>query len=325
MTELPLFPLTSVGSFPKQDYLLAARRAYAKKEMVAEDLRALEQTATREWIEFQEKIGLDVLVDGEQYRGDMVAYFADHLRGFTQGSLVESYGNRFYKKPVITGNVSWQEPITVDFFQFAQGLTEKPVKAIVTGPYTMYHWSFDDHYARKEDAIIDLAQAVRQEVVALVNAGAKYVQIDEPALSAVPDDLPLVKNGLDIVTTNISGIEFFTHICYGKFEKIYPPMLDLPIDNYDLEIANRDFQILPLLQKYPFTKKLSLGVLDVHSHEIESPQRIKNLLDQALTVIPAERLWVSPDCGLKTRTVEEAKRKLEVMARTVREFRNGYS
>lgn len=193
--RFPLFPLTCVGSFPKPDYLLQARRAYAKEEISAEGLAAAEQKATCFWLEFQEHVGLDLLVDGEQYRGDMVAYFAEHLSGFSDGGLVESYGNRFYKKPVIVEKVCWTRSITVDHFRFAQQATTKPVKAIVTGPYTMYHWSFDDYYPSKEEALQDLAHAVRQEVLALTQAGATFIQIDEPAMSAVPEDFPLVKRG----------------------------------------------------------------------------------------------------------------------------------
>ena len=317
---LPLFVTSTVGSFPKPDYLLEGRGKFSRKEISREELDALERRATEFWIKQQEEIGLDVLVDGEQYRGDMVAYFADIMPGFEIGGLVRSYGNRYYHKPIIVGEVKWPGPITVGWWKFAQGLTAKPIKGMLTGPYTIMDWSFNDYYPDRRTACFALATGIRKEVEALVEAGATIIQIDEPALSVRPEELDFALEAMHIVTDNITAY-FITHICYGAFEFIYPQMLKLPVDNFDLEMSNSGLDLIGLFEKDPFTKDLSFGVLDVHSHVVETPTVVKERMEKALQVIQPETLWVDPDCGLKTRTVEEAQGKLRAMVAAVREVR----
>ena len=317
---LPLLPTSAVGSFPKPDYVLEARAKFARKEMTRKELDALERQATEFWIEQQEEIGLDVLVDGEQYRGDMVAYFADIMDGFEMGGLVRSYGNRYYHKPIIVGKVKRPGPITVTWWKFAQGLTSKPVKGMLTGPYTIMDWSFNDYYPDRKAACFALATEIRKEVESLVEAGAKIVQIDEPALSVRPEEIDFALEAMHIVTDGIPAY-FITHICYGAFEFMYPRMLDLPVDNFDLEMSNSGLDLISLFEKDPFTKDLSFGVLDVHSHVIETPTIVRERIEKALQVIQPEALWVDPDCGLKTRRVEEAQGKLRSMVAAVRELR----
>ena len=318
--KLPLFVTSTVGSFPKTDYVLEGRGKFARKEISQKDLEALERRATEFWIKQQEEIGLDVLVDGEQYRGDMVAYFAEILPGFERGGLVRSYGNRYYHKPIIVGEVKWPGPITVGWWKFAQGLTTKPVKGMLTGPYTIMDWSFNDYYPDRKTACFALATGIRKEVEALVEAGATIIQIDEPALSVRPEELDFALEAMHIVTDNITAY-FITHICYGAFEFIYPQMLKLPVDNFDLEMSNSGLDLIGLFEKDPFTKDLSFGVLDVHSHVVEAPAVVKERIEKALEVVQPETLWVDPDCGLKTRTVEEAQGKLRAMMEAVRELR----
>src|SRR5579875_942938 len=185
--DLPLLPTTSVGSFPKPDYLVKARADFNQGKIRAVDLEEAEKRAIEFWIGKQEELGVDVLVDGEMYRGDMVAYFADQLSGFEQGGLVRSYGNRYYHKPIIVGEVKWKGPITVKWWRYAQGLTSKPVKGIVTGAYTLMDWSFNEFYATRRHVCLALAKEVRKEVEALIRAGCKVIQIDEPAISARPN------------------------------------------------------------------------------------------------------------------------------------------
>ncbi|MFQ5846557.1 MAG: methionine synthase [Candidatus Methylomirabilales bacterium] len=317
---LPLFVTSTVGSFPKPDYLVEGRGKFARKEMSRKELDALERRATEFWIGQQEEIGLDVLVDGEQYRGDMVAYFADVMPGFEMGGLVRSYGNRYYHKPIIAGEMQWPGPITVSWWKFAQGLTAKPVKGMLTGPYTIMDWSFNDYYPDRKSACLALAREIRKEVEALVEAGAKIIQIDEPALSVRPEELDFALEAMHIATDNIPAY-FITHICYGAFEFIYPQMLQLPVENFDLEMSNSGLDLISLFEKDPFTKDLSFGVLDVHSHAVETPAMVKERIEKALQVIRSEALWVDPDCGLKTRTVEEAQGKLRAMVAAVREVR----
>ncbi|MBS3815343.1 MAG: methionine synthase [Hadesarchaea archaeon] len=319
--DLPILPTTAVGSYPKPSELKKARKKFLKGKLESEDLRPLEEKYTREWIEIQEEVGLDVLVDGEMYRGDMATYFAREMNGFSISGLVRSYDNRYYRKPVIKSEIEWKEPITVDYWRFAQDLTDKPVKGVLTGPYTMMDWSFNEHYPNREEACLALARELRKEVEALADAGAKIIQIDEPASSARPKELPeFGEKAMRIMTEGIDAY-FITHICYGAFEFIYPEMLDLSVDNFDLEMSNSDLDLVKVFEKEPFTKDISFGVVDVHSHVLEEKSVVKDRIDRALGVLEPEKVWIDPDCGLKTRTREETIGKLEVMTKAVNEKR----
>jgi 5-methyltetrahydropteroyltriglutamate--homocysteine methyltransferase len=318
--QLPLFPTTSVGSFPKPDYLVRARADFAKGKITAQQLRDLERKATAFWIETQENLGVDVLVDGEMYRGDMVAYFAERLPGFTEGGLVRAYGNRYYHKPIITGEVSWPGPVTVDSWQFAQSLTKKPVKGMLTGAYTIMDWSFNEHYSDRRATAMALAAVVRKEVEALIAAGCKIVQIDEPALSVRPEELPIALEAMERTTKDLDAY-FVTHACYGEFDHIYPGMLDLAVDNFDLEMSNSDLDLLEIFRRHPFTKDISFGVVDVHSHRMEALEAVRGRVEKALTILPKEIIWIDPDCGLKTRTVEQASEKLRLCVEAAKSFR----
>ncbi len=319
--HLPLFPTTSVGSFPKPDYVLKARSDFSKGKITQEQLSEFERKATAFWIETQEKLGVDVLVDGEQYRGDMVAYFAERMPGFAEGGLVRSYGNRYYHKPVITGEVKWPGPVTVEWWKYAQSLTKKPVKGMLTGAYTIMDWSFNEFYPDRKATAMALAGVIRKEVEALIAAGCKIIQIDEPALSVRPEELAIATEAMEKTTQGLNAY-FITHACYGAFEYIYPGMLNLAVDNFDLEMSNSDLNLLELFRRHPFTKDISFGVVDVHSHVIEDVPAVRKRIAQALTILPKEGVWVDPDCGLKTRTIEEAIDKLRVCVEAARAFRN---
>jgi len=311
---------TSVGSFPKPDYLAKARTQFSRGEITEEELHSLEKKATAEVIKFQEEIGIDILVHGEMERGDMTTYFAERLEGFGISGLVRSYGNRYYRKPVVLGEVKRKAPMTVDTFKFAQSLTSKPVKGMLTGPYTMTDWSFNEYYPTRRDTALALAQVIHQEVSDLEKAGAKYIQIDEPALSTRPEEIDLAIEAMAIVTKGITA-KTISHICYGDFSKIYPRLLDLPVDQLDLEFANSNFANLELFRNPRFTKEIAVGVVDVHSHVIETKEQVKANIKKALEVFPVEKVYIDPDCGLKTRSVEEAQAKLKVMIEAVREVK----
>ncbi|HEV2493353.1 MAG TPA: methionine synthase [Terriglobia bacterium] len=319
--DLPLFPTTSVGSFPKPDYLAKARTDFARKKISRADLEAVERRATEFWIRKQEELDVDVLVDGEMYRGDMVAYFAEKLSGFEQGGLVRSYGNRYYHKPIITGEVHWTSPMTIDWWKYAQGLTARPVKGMLTGPYTVMDWSFNEHYPDRRATCLALAVPIRQEVEALIEAGAKIIQIDEPASSVRPEELALIIEAMHVVTDGLPAY-FISHLCYGDFETIYPAMLDLPVDNFDMEFSNSQLDMLSLFRKHRYTKDISFGVVDVHSHLVEPEPVVEERLRRGLDVLPKEAIWVDPDCGLKTRTVDEAIGKMKALVNVAKAFRN---
>jgi 5-methyltetrahydropteroyltriglutamate--homocysteine methyltransferase len=307
---------TSVGSLPKPPYILEARSKRARGEIDVEELRNLERSATKEWIEFQNSIDTDLIVDGEQYRGDMVAFFAEEMPGLEIGGLVRSYGNRYYRKPIATGAVGRDHPWTVEWWQFAQAQTDKPVKGMLTGPYTICDWSFNEHYENRRDFVLDLARAVRDEALDLERAGARYIQIDEPAASTRMDELDLVIEAMRIVTEPLS-VHTITHICYGDFHNAYPKMLDIPVDQIDLEFANSEYSLLEAFERVPFDKYIGLGVVDVHSHVIETVEEIADGIRQSLKYIPPGRMFIDPDCGLKTRTVDEAKKLLTHIKRAV--------
>ena len=318
--ELPLFPTTSVGSFPKPDAVRKARRKFDKGEITREDLHAVETEATLFWMRTQEELGIDILVDGEMYRGDMVAYFAEEMGGFEQSGLVRSYGNRYYRKPIITGPIEWKSQMTVERWSWAQQQTKKPVKGMLTGPYTIMDWSFDEHYPNRRDCAMAIARELRKEVEALIEAGCKIVQVDEPALSVRPEELPMAYEAVEVVTKDLPAY-FINHVCYGEFEKIYPDMLRMPVHNLDLEMSNSDLDMLALFKKTPFTKDISFGLTDVHSHRIDDVAAVRERLSRAAQVIPPEQIWADPDCGLKTRSVEEAIGQLRVVAEAAASLR----
>jgi 5-methyltetrahydropteroyltriglutamate--homocysteine methyltransferase len=318
--DLPVLPATTCGSLPKPETLVEARRRHARGELTGAALDDESRRAIEFWIRTQERLGLDVLVDGEMYRGDMVTYFAESMQGFAPGGLVRSYGNRYYRKPIITGAVRWPGPITVSWWQFAQSLTTRPVKGMVTGPYTMMDWSFSEHYLDRRNACLAIARQVRREVEALVAAGARIIQIDEPALSVRPDELGFAIEALEVVTQGLPAY-FITHACYGAFEAIYPGMLALPVDNLDLAISHSSLDLLALFARDPFTKDMSVGVIDVHTHTIESQAEVVARIRRATRLLALESIWVSPDCGLKTRTVQEAEEKLAGMTEATRVVR----
>ncbi len=318
---LPLLPTTSVGSFPKPDYLIKARADFAKKKIGPQELEKTERQATEFWIRKQEELGVDVLVDGEMYRGDMVAYFAENMPGFETGGLVRSYGNRYYHKPIITAEVRWEGPLTVKWWKYAQSLTSKPVKGMLTGPYTVMDWSFNEFYPDRRRACLALAREIRKEVEALIEAGCKVIQIDEPAISVRAEELPFVVEAMRIVSSGLPAY-FITHICYGAFEYVYPKVLELPVDNVDLDMSATAPRRLVMMQKDLFTKDISYGVVDSHSHVVEEVSIVEERLRKALQVLPKEAIWVDPDCGLKTRTVDEAIAKMKALVAAATALRN---
>ncbi len=311
---------TTVGSFPKPPNLEKARNQHARGALSTDALKELEREETIRLIRRQEEIGLDVLVDGELYRGDMTTYFAELMPGFAISNPVRSYGNRYYRKPIAVGPIRRKKALTVDWWKFAQSQTPKPIKGMLTGPYTMMDWSFNEYYPSRAAMAMDLAEAIREEALALQEAGAQYIQIDEPAVSVRPEELSLAVRALGRATEGLKA-KTITHICYGDFDVIYPALLDLPVDMIDLEMANSRYDLLDRFRANPFTKEIGYGVLDVHSHRIESKEEIKRGILRGLEVLKPEQMYVDPDCGLKTRTEEEAFAKLEAMVAAVREVR----
>lgn len=320
-----ILPTTSVGSLPKPPYLLEARRQVSRKRLDPAALADLERRATEEWIRRQEEIGIDLLVDGEMYRGDMVAFFADQMDGFEIAGLVRSYGNRYYPKPAVVAPVGRRGPLTVAWFTFAQKLTSAPVKGMLTGPYTIAEWSFNEYYPTRRELVLELARAIHDEAVDLEKAGARYIQIDEPAIHTRPqEDFDLAVEAMEVVTNGLSAYTI-THVCYGDVPRIYPAMLRLPVRQIDLALKNDDFALLDTFRSPRFTKDIGLGVIDAHNHRVESSEEVADGIRRSLKVISLPQVYISPDCGLKTRTADEAAAKLAAMVEGTRLIRKGLS
>ncbi|MGH7859140.1 MAG: methionine synthase [Candidatus Binatia bacterium] len=319
--ELPPLPVTAVGSYGKPEALTKGRTALAQKKIDRAELRSLEEEATAMWIGFQNEIGVDVPVDGEMYRGDMVAFFAEEMDGFEEGGLVRSYGNRFYRKPIITGEIRWRGPMTVDWWRYSQSLTEAPVKGMLTGGYTVMDWSFNEHYPDRRAAALAFATELRKEVEALIAAGCKIVQIDEPALSVRANELDVAVEAMEITTSGLDAY-FITHACYGSFETLFPGMFHMPVDNFDLTTEKYGIALVEMFAREAGDADLSYGVVDPHSHVIEPLEEVEARIRAALELVPADRLWLDPDCGLKTRTVAESQDKMRVIAQAAKRVRD---
>ena len=318
---------TAVGSYPKPDYILKSRTKVSRGQMSREELFELEKKATAHWIKLQEDMDLDLLVDGEMYRGDMVTYFSEEMEGFDISGLVRSYGNRYYRKPIAVGPVGRNSDITVSWWRYAQSLTDRPVKGMLTGPYTIVDWSFNEYYPSREAFVLDVARAVHDEAVALEKAGAKYIQIDEPALSVRADEMELGSRALGIVTEGLNAFTIshtaeYTHT-YAESSELFDIIANLPVDMLDLETVNSDYFILDLFRRKGLApgKYISLGVVDSHTHEVEPVAQIKEGIRRGLEVFPADRLYVKPDCGLKTRLEDEAVGKMRNIVTAAREIK----
>lgn len=319
--ELPYLPTTTVGSFPKHAELAELRYKVAKGVQPPTELSRKEKISAEIWLKDQERLGLDILVNGEMERSDLVSFFAKKISGFDPGGTVRGYGNRYYKRPIIKQKLEWQEPITLDMWRFVQRMTHKPVKAVISGPYTLMDWSFNEYYSSREAACRDLAAILRKEIAALNEAGAKIIQIDEPALTSRPEEFSLVMDGIKEIIGH-SKSYFILHACYGDLPAIWKKMERLPVDNFSLEMTNTRFSYLKLLKKWPTDKDISVGFIDSHNHNVETPQQVAQRIRLALSFLPIQQVWVSPDCGLKTRSVEETLGKLGSMVKAAQAERN---
>lgn len=318
--DLPLFPVTTVGSLPKNHELKELRYKVEHGVQSPQELERKERLATEVWIHEQERLGLDILVDGEISRSDMITDFAKHINGFFPGGTVRVYGNRYYRKPIIREKLNLQGPFLAEKWAHIQRMTKKPLKAIMTGPYTLMDWSFNEYYSSREDTVEDLTKIMKKEVQALIQAGAKIIQIDEPALASHPEEFPLLSNAIKELTSGHNAY-FILHHSYGDLTALWKKIIRLPVDNIDLELTSSGSSLLSVIKKNPTKKDISVGIIDSHTHHIDTPRQVGDHIRTCLKSIPAKQIWFSPDCGLKTRSAEEAIGKLKVMVNTVSKFR----
>lgn len=330
--QLPLFPTTTIGSFPQTTEVRSWRAKFKKGELTQQQYDDLLQKETEETIRFQEETGIDVLVHGEFERNDMVEYFGEQLDGFTftKNGWVQSYGSRCVKPPVIYGDVSRPNPMTVKWAEFAQSLTPKWVKGMLTGPVTILQWSFVRNDQSRSETCTQIALAIRDEVVDLEKAGIKIIQIDEPAIR---EGLPLRKeewaNYLDwaikAFRISASGVkddtQIHTHMCYSEFNDIIQNIADMDADVITIECSRSQMELLDVFADFKYPNEIGPGVYDIHSPRVPSRNEMVQLLEKASAVVPVDQLWVNPDCGLKTRHWEETKKALIEMVAAAKEMR----
>ena len=331
--NLPLFPTTTIGSFPQTAQIRAARQKLRKGEITADEYKTAMQDEVAHVIKNQEDLGIDVLVHGEPERNDMVQYFAEQLVGYwaSEHGWVQSYGTRCVRPPVLFGDVSRPEPMSVEWTTYAAGLTDKLVKGMLTGPLTMLSWSFVRDDQSLEDTAKQVALAIRDECADLEAAGIRVIQVDEPALREMlplrdEDKADYAHWAVAAFRLSTSGVkpetQIHTHMCYSEFGEMVGVIGDLDADVTSVESAQSQMEIVEDLEKHGYHQGIGPGVYDIHSPRIPSVEEMVNALRLALGAVPAERLWVNPDCGLKTRRAEECYPSLENMvaaARTLRE------
>ncbi|WP_350431562.1 5-methyltetrahydropteroyltriglutamate--homocysteine S-methyltransferase [Shewanella sp. H8] len=332
---LPLLPTTTIGSFPQTPAIRGLRNRWRKGEINDSDYRLQLEQVTQDTISRQLKLGIDVLVHGEAERNDMVEYFGEQLEGvgFTQFGWVQSYGSRCVKPPLIYGDVSRPKPMTVDWATYAQSLTDKPVKGMLTGPVTILHWSFAREDISRKDIANQLALAVRDEVVDLEKAGIGIIQIDEPAFR---EGLPIKQSqwadylawAVDAFKLSAAGVEdatqIHTHMCYSEFNDTINAIAAMDADVITIETSRSRMELLNAFEDFHYPNDIGPGVYDIHSPNIPTVEEMVDLITKASEKIPVKQLWVNPDCGLKTRTWDEVEPALRNMIEATKVLRRRF-
>ena len=330
--NLPLLPTTTIGSYPQTSAIRLARSAFRKGEIDGTEYDNRMRSEIKDVVALQEGLGIDVLVHGEPERNDMVQYFAEQLDGFaaTEFGWVQSYGSRCVRPPILFGDVSRPEPMTVDWISYAQSLTDKPVKGMLTGPVTILAWSFVRDDQPLADSARQVALAIRDETVDLQNSGTQVIQVDEPALRELlplrtaeqQDYLDWSVASFRLATSGVSdATQIHTHLCYSEFGEVIGAIAGLDADVTSIEAARSRMEVLDDLNAAGFHLGVGPGVYDIHSPRVPGAEEMEDSLRAALRAVPADRLWVNPDCGLKTRgtaEVEESLRNMVTAANAVR-------
>ena len=330
--DLPPLPTTTIGSYPQTVEIRKARAALRSGEIDEAGYQQQMRDEVAAVIKLQEDLGLDVLVHGEPERNDMVQYFAEQLDGFfaTHNGWVQSYGTRCVRPPILFGDVVRPEPMTVDWAQFAQSLTDKPVKGMLTGPVTILAWSFVRDDQPLADTANQVALAIRDETVDLQNAGIAIIQVDEPALRELlplrapekADYLTWAVGSFRLSTSGVSdATQIHTHLCYSEFGEVIGAIADLDADVTSIEAARSHMEVLGDLNAVGFSNGVGPGVYDIHSPRVPNTEEMVTSLRHALDAVPADRLWVNPDCGLKTRKADEVEASLRNMVAAAKAVR----
>lgn len=330
--NLPDLPTTTIGSFPQSKEVRKYRADWKNNRISDEKYEEFVQNEIKRWIEIQEEIGLDVLVHGEFERNDMVEFFGEKLNGFlvTKFGWVQSYGSRAVKPPIIYGDVKWTAPLTVKETLYAQSLTDKPVKGMLTGPVTILNWSFERVDIPRSEVQDQIALAINEEVLALEEAGIKVIQVDEPALrEGLPlrseyheDYLNKAVHSFRLSTSSVQdSTQIHTHMCYSQFGQIIHAIKSLDADVISIETSRSHGDLIKDFEDITYDLGIGLGVYDIHSPRIPTEEEITVAIDRALQEIDRSLFWVNPDCGLKTRQEEEVKQALTVLVNSVEKLR----
>jgi 5-methyltetrahydropteroyltriglutamate--homocysteine methyltransferase len=330
--NLPDLPTTTIGSFPQSQEVRKQRAAWKNNRISDAEYNEFLESEIARWIKIQEDIGLDVLVHGEFERNDMVEFFGEKLQGFlvTKFGWVQSYGSRAVKPPIIYGDVKWNEPLTVKETLYAQGLTDKPVKGMLTGPVTILNWSFERVDLPREEVQNQIALAINEEVLALEDAGIKIIQVDEPALrEGLPlrseyhaDYLDKAVHSFKLATSSVAdATQIHTHMCYSQFGQIIHAIYDLDADVISIETSRSHGDLIQDFEDITYDLGIGLGVYDIHSPRIPTEEEITTAIDRALQQIDRSLFWVNPDCGLKTRKEDEVREALTVLVNSVDKLR----
>ncbi|THH11726.1 hypothetical protein EW145_g462 [Phellinidium pouzarii] len=334
--DLPKFPTTTIGSFPQTKEIRSARLKLGKGEITTEQYEEFIKKEIELVVRFQEKVGLDLLVHGEPERNDMVQYFGEQLNGFvfTQNAWVQSYGSRYVRPPIIVSDVSRTSPMTVKWSSYAQSLTKKPMKGMLTGPVTILNWSFPRADISKELQSRQLALALRDEVVDLEKAGIRAIQVDEPAIR---EGLPLrrvdwdnyLRWAVDTFKLATAGVtdatQTHSHFCYSDFNDIFPSIQRLDADVISIEASKSDMKLLAAFKEFGYSNEIGPGVYDIHSPRVPSVQEIKDRIASMLGLIPDNMLFINPDCGLKTRGWKETEAALANVVAAAKWARQTYA
>jgi 5-methyltetrahydropteroyltriglutamate--homocysteine methyltransferase len=314
--KLPVYPVMMAGLFPKHEDLKEIRYKVNKGVQPLSELERKEKLSTDLWIREQERSKVDIFVDGGMNRDDAVAFFAKNLGGCRSGGFVRIFENAYYRKPIISAPIEWKTSISVPLWHYAQRLTHKPVKAIITGPYTLMDWSFNEHYSSREELCRDLTTALRKEIAAHIEHGVKIIQINEPAFSAHPDEFPLFTDSLTELTRGFNAY-FILYHSYGDLSPFWDKMQNLPVDQFQINHVNSLTSILPVIRKKPSKKDICIGVMEAHALEVETPRLISGRIRDAIKSVPAGQLWFSFDAGLQASSVESAIARLLTLTQLV--------
>ncbi|WGI17251.1 methionine synthase [Methanonatronarchaeum sp. AMET-Sl] len=317
-----LLPTTIIGSYPKPKWLNRVNDLYKDGEVSKEVLKEAEDDACRLIINEHQRAGIDILNDGEMRREEMVEYFAEMIPGYKFHGPVRVWGNNYFNKPSVVEELKNPEPMLVDEFKFMKNVVKENsyIKVPITSPYTIAEWSFNEVYSR-EELIYRLSEIINREIKLLEEAGAKCIQIDEPALSTRPEDVEIIEEAIRIVTKGVNIDKIIMHACYGDFSTIYPEILEFDVDQFSLEFANNDYESLEIFSQHEFTKEIGYGCIDVHNQEIETVEQIKQNIKKGLEVFKPEQMWINPDCGVKLLPREIAYQKMANMNQAAKEIR----